>query len=153
MIYFAYGSNMCAKLLAERLAREGHVYSDRRHATAHGFRLTFDKRSSIEPGVGYANIQPHPGARVEGTLNLLSEAAVELLDRVELVPVQYYRAPISVHDSWSGREIEAFAYFAQPDVIDSKVRPMRVYVERLLSASDILPSDYVRSLEAVECWE
>jgi len=151
MLYFAYGSNMCPERLGERLGREGHVLLDRRHATAPGFRLTFDKRSSFEEGVGYANLRPDPGACVEGTLNELSHAAMELLDRIELVPVQYRRAVIRVRDSSTGGEVQAHTYLAQADRIDPTVRPTREYINRLLGGSDVLPSDYLRVLAAVEC--
>lgn len=151
MLYFAYGSNMCGTRLAERLAREGHGYSSRRHAIAQGYRLVFDKRSSVEAWVGYANIRPHSGAQVEGTLNELSQAALELLDRIELVPVHYRRTMIRVLDGWSGNLVEAHVYLAQPDVIDPHVRPTRDYVDRLLAASDLLSPDYLRTLQTVEC--
>jgi gamma-glutamylcyclotransferase (GGCT)/AIG2-like uncharacterized protein YtfP len=142
---------MCAGLLAERLGREGHRFFARRHGTAHGYRLVFDKRSSIEAFVGYANIRQETGSCVEGTLNELDDAALALLDRIELVPSQYRRELIEVHDAATGEHVSAFAYLAQPDVIDETVRPRRDYIERLLRAADVLPPTYIRALVAVEC--
>lgn len=142
---------MCASLLAERLGREGRRFFERRHGTAHGYRLVFDKRSSIEAFVGYANIRPEPGSCVEGTLNELDDAALDLLDRIELVPSQYRRELIAVHDSATGKQVSAFAYLGQPDVIDQTVRPTRDYVDRLLRAADVLPPSYIRMLSAVAC--
>ncbi len=151
MLYFAYGSNMCAARLRERLAREGYGFSRRRRGIAHDYRLVFDKRSSFEPGVGYANIRPETGPYVEGTLNELCEASLDLLDRIELVPVQYRRATIRVRDFAAGCEVAAFTYLAQPGVIDATVRPTRAYLAHLMAAADLLSQDYVRSLAAVEC--
>lgn len=142
---------MCSASLAERLGREGHTFFARRHGTARGYRLVFDKRSSIEEYVGYANIRPNLGSCVEGTLNELDDAALALLDRIELVPSQYRRELIKVHDSATGEHVSAFAYLAQPDVIDDTVRPTRDYVERLLRAADVLPPAYIRALAAVNC--
>lgn len=142
---------MCAALLAERLGREGHRFLKRRQGTAHGYRLVFDKRSSIEPFVGYANIRKDVDSRVEGTLNELDDLALALLDRIELVPSQYRRDLIEVHDSATGEPVLAFAYLGQPDVLDDKVRPTREYVARLLRAADVLPPGYISMLMAVEC--
>lgn len=89
--YFAYGSNMNMERLRERLGREGHQLLGRRRATLHDYRLVSNKKSSLEARVGYANIEPSGASIVEGTLNEMSDAALALLDRIELVPVHYRR--------------------------------------------------------------
>ena len=150
-LYFAYGSNMDADRLTQRLAREGHALGPRRRGAAHGYRLLFNKRSSIEEGVGYANIEPCPGAVVEGTLNEVSEAGLDLLDRIELAPVHYRRATIGVFDFAAGRTVDAFAYLGQPGMLEVDVRPTRDYLAFLLRGADVLPAAYVEALARLDC--
>lgn len=150
-LYFAYGSNMDAARLTERLAREGHTLACRRRGTAAGYRLVFNKRSSLEAHVGYANIEVCPGAVVEGTLNEIDETGLALLDRIELVPVHYERTTISVFDWGCRQPIDAFAYLAQPAMLDAGVKPTRDYVAHLLGGADLLPEAYVRSLLNLDC--
>lgn len=149
--YFAYGSNMNMERLRERLGREGHQLLGRRRATLHDYRLVFNKRSSFEAGVGYANIEWSGAGLVEGTLNDMSEEALALLDRIELVPDHYRRALVHVHDWESKSAVRAWTYLAQPAMLCPKVRPTRDYIGHLLEARDVLPDHYLGSLAAVEC--
>lgn len=149
--YFAYGSNMNAERLRARLAREGHQLLGRRRATLRDYRLVFNKRSSFEAGVGYANIEPCPAAVVEGTLNDMSEEALALLDRIELVPVHYRRARLEVQDWDKGSAVLAWTYVGQPPMLCPRVRPTRDYIGHLLQAGDVLPDQYLGSLAEVEC--
>jgi gamma-glutamylcyclotransferase len=149
--YFAYGSNMNMERLRERLGREGHQLLGRRRATLHDYRLVFNKRSSFEAGVGYANIEPSGASLVEGTLNDMSEAALALLDRIELVPVHYRRILVQVHDWEKSSPVRAWTYLAQPDMLCPEVLPTRDYIGHLLEARDVLPDQYLGSLAEVEC--
>jgi gamma-glutamylcyclotransferase (GGCT)/AIG2-like uncharacterized protein YtfP len=153
ILYFAYGSNMCGDHLRERLAREGHALLGRRRATLRDHRLVFNKQSSLQAHVGYGNIEPAPGHVVEGTINEMSEAALELLDRIELVPHHYTRRTVTVHDWRRGTDVDAHGYFGNPRMIVAALRPTREYVERLMMARDLLPSDYIGGLARVECCE
>lgn len=153
ILYFAYGSNMCGELLRERLAREGHELFGRRRATLRDHRLVFNKQSSLQAHVGYGNIEPAPGEVVEGTINEMSEAALALLDRIELVPHHYTRRTVTVHDWERGADVAAEGYFGNPAMIVAALRPTRDYVDRLMKARDLLPGDYISGLARVECCE
>lgn len=149
--YFAYGSNMNMERLRERLGREGHQLLGRRRATLHDYRLVFNKRSSLEARVGYANIEPSDASIVEGTLNEMSDAALALLDRIELVPVHYRRVRVAVHDWGQASTTLAWTYLAQPAMLCPEVLPTREYIGQLLQARDVLPDHYLGSLAEVEC--
>ncbi len=62
--YFAYGANMSARQLAKRLRCSDVTALKRRAAVLPDYRLTFDKLSSSDPTIGYANIVPDPGDTV-----------------------------------------------------------------------------------------
>lgn len=151
ILYFAYGSNMNMERLCERLGREGHQLLDRRRATLHDYRLVFNKRSSLEAQVGYANIEPSISGVVEGTLNEMSEAALALLDRIELVPHHYRRVPVQVHDWGRASTVLAWTYLGQPAMLCPEVRPTRDYIGHLLRAGDVLPAHYLGRLAEVDC--
>ena len=151
--YFAYGSNMSALRLSERLVKRGEVLIERQHATLYGYRLTFDKVSSTKAWEGFANIVPDLGGRVEGTINMLSEGGLQVLDRVELVPHHYHRRYVTVHETRTEKKILAATYIANPEMIRSELRPTKEYLIHLLQAADVLSSDYAALLRKIECEE
>lgn len=150
--YFAYGSNMNSSRLSERLSRSGQTLMDRRHGSLAGYRLTFDKVSSLQDWVGYANIVPDATSLVEGTLNAMSPQALETLDAVELVPHHYQRVLLPVRDAASGQIVQAHTYIANPRMVRQNLKPTRDYIGHLLAAADLLPPGYLASLKQVECW-
>ncbi len=152
LYYFAYGSNMNATRLAERLARCGERLLERRCSTLEGYRLAFDKVSSQQDWVGYANVVPATGCRVEGTLNAMSPKAIETLDAIELVPHHYHRVRVLVRDAATGTRLAAFTYVANPGMVRPNLKPTRDYIEHLLAGADVLPGSYLDALRSVECW-
>jgi cation transport regulator ChaC len=150
-LYFAYGSNMDAATLARRLGRQSANCLRRRRALLQDHRLVFNKVSSTDPAVGYANIVRLEGQCVEGVLNELPEADLVRLDRVERVPEHYVRTLLTVYDSADARAVAAHVYTAQPAWIRPELRPLRSYVDTLLGGSDVLSQDYVTPLRAVLC--
>lgn len=90
-LYFAYGANMNAEVLARRLMRESASFR-RRRGVLMNHRLVFNKLSSTDPVVGYANVVACPGECVEGLLNELDDGALAQLDAIELVPHHYIRS-------------------------------------------------------------
>ncbi|KVN30789.1 hypothetical protein WJ63_08475 [Burkholderia pyrrocinia] len=150
--YFAYGSNMSRSRLAERLARHGETLLERRAAILDGYRLAFNKVSSKHDWIGFANIVPAAGARVEGTLNAISPHALDVLDSIELVPHHYLRTGVLATDALTGAPIAAFAYVANPEMVRPNLKPTRDYLAHLLAADDILPMTYLDDVRAVECW-
>ncbi|QUP56933.1 gamma-glutamylcyclotransferase (plasmid) [Ralstonia syzygii] len=150
--YFAYGSNMSRSRLTERLSRYGEGLLERRPGVLDGYRLAFNKVSSQHDWVGFANIVPMVGARVEGTLNAMHPRALDALDAIELVPHHYRRASVLVTDAATGALVPAFTYVANPDMVRPNLKPTRDYLAHLLAADDVLPVTYLDDVRAVECW-
>lgn len=151
VLYFAYGSNMNEGRLRERLSRSGQDLLERRCAALEGYRLAFDKVSSQQGWVGFANIVPCPDGRVEGTLNAMRPAALDALDAIELVPHHYHRRRVLVRDA-TGVILPALTYVAHPDMVRANLKPTRDYIDHLLAGGDILPGEYLELLRGVECW-
>lgn len=150
--YFAYGSNMSAARLSERLSRFGEALIERWPGIVEGYRLTFNKVSSRQDWVGFANIEAAADCRVEGTLNAMSARALDALDSIELVPLHYRRAGVLVRDRATGRLTLAVTYVANPAMVRPNLRPTRDYLDHLLAAADVLPRAYLDHVRAVECW-
>jgi gamma-glutamylcyclotransferase len=152
VLYFAYGSNMNQTRLAQRLGRCGESVLRRSGGILDGWRLTFDKVSSRNDRVGFANIMPQPGLRVVGTLNAVKPPALDMLDMIELVPDHYRRILLPIQELESGAMVSAHAYVANPAMVRPNLRPTRDYIDHLLAAADLLPGSYLEALRAVECW-
>lgn len=149
-LYFAYGANMDADILAHRVERDGAAFR-RRRGILMNYRLAFNKVSSTDPTVGYANVMAAPGRRVEGLLNELDDTALARLDAIELVPHHYTRSRLEVYDSMRAEPVLADVYTATPDWMRPALRPLRSYLNRLLHGADLLSAEYVSELRAVAC--
>jgi gamma-glutamylcyclotransferase len=147
--YFAYGANMSADVLARRMRRDSVAFQ-RRRAVLADHRLVFDKVSSTDPAVGYANVLPATGHRVEGILNEFDEHGLAQLDAIELVPHHYRRLQMTVRDD-NGLMVSAHVYMANTPWIRQGLRPLRSYLEIMLAGADLLSPDYVASLRSVRC--
>jgi gamma-glutamylcyclotransferase len=149
--YFAYGSNMDAPRLRERLRRGDESLAERRHCILERYRLAFDKVSSKDDRIGFANIVADAKGRVEGTLNVVSARGLDILDAVELVPHHYTRDYVFVRDPASGDLIRAATYIANPRMIRPNLLPDRAYLAYLLAAADVLSPAYIAELFATKC--
>jgi len=149
-LYFAYGSNMSAAVLARRLEREPASFR-RRRGVLTDYKLAFNKVSSTNPIIGYANVVPARGHRVEGILNELDASALARLDAIELVPHHYTRSQVTVTDGNSGSEVPAEIYTAQPAWIRPELIPLRSYLETLLGGDDLLSVEYLAPLRVMQC--
>ena len=149
-LYFAYGANMSADVLARRMRRDSATFN-RRRAVLADHRLVFDKVSSTDAAVGYANVVPAGGDLVEGILNEFDDRALAELDAIELVPHHYLRKQILVNDSSSGTLVVAHIYTANPSWVRSGLKPLRSYLEILLAGADLLSPDYAAALQSVAC--
>ncbi|CAM5770671.1 gamma-glutamylcyclotransferase [Labrys miyagiensis] len=152
--YFAYGSNMDpARLITARLQPAGIACSRRILGRLEGWTLVFDKPSVYFPGASAANIAIASGAHVLGTLNLMPEAGLEVLDRYENVAAGHYeRMSVTVHSPDTGDDVAAITYIAR-NFLDGTLRPRAAYLAHLLAGSDLLPAAYVEELRAVEVHE
>src|SRR5437588_10840511 len=85
--YFAYASNLCRAIFAERRGMRALVA---RRARLDGYQLRFDL--PIGPGErGVASVEPETGAHVWGAAYLLARDDCDRLDRTEGVHVGVYR--------------------------------------------------------------
>ncbi|HZX87455.1 MAG TPA: gamma-glutamylcyclotransferase family protein [Reyranella sp.] len=149
LLYFAYGSNMSAGVLAQRLPRHDGAPFRRRRAVLADHKLMFHKVSSTDPAVGYADVVPQPGQQVEGILVELGRVELQRLDEIELVPHHYARREVEVLDC--DGVVAAHVYTAQPGWIRPAIRPLRAYLDNLLGGADLLSPGYVAALRAVPC--
>jgi len=136
-LYFAYGSNLDARRIRERVSSARRVCT----AWASGRRLIFGKRG--RDGSGKATLVSDPEARVWGVLYAMVTAHWELLDRFE---PGYARVAIAVTTE-RGESVDATTYVA-PQTLDDPVAfawYKRLVVEAARDQG--LPAHYVASLE------
>lgn len=148
--YFAYGSNLSrTRLETDRLKPAGVSLSDRRLGRLFGYELVFNKPSVYFPDAGAGNIQQSDRASTFGTLNLMPEVGLDILDHYEGVASgQYERLEISVLDVENNQHINAVTYIAHNN-LNAGLRPRRRYLAYLLEGQDLLPADYAAQLAAI----
>ena len=83
ILYFAYGSNMSAARMKQRLGWE----APRRGATLRDFQLVFDQAGFNDPSWSPANIRSEQGGLVEGMVYEVEEKDLKILDGYE----KYYQ--------------------------------------------------------------
>jgi cation transport regulator ChaC len=141
--YFAYGSNMSARTMAERAPRASLLG----RARLDGFRLEFLRRS-IRWQAGVADIVEADGEEVWGVLWEIADSDGALLDEKEGAGWAYRRRKVEVSLE-DGRQVGAVAY----EVISkepAEVPPRPDYVALLVEAAREagLPPSWVAALEA-----
>ncbi|TXL79509.1 gamma-glutamylcyclotransferase [Vineibacter terrae] len=147
--YFAYGSNMDPNRLKLRCTDKGVPVLERVAGHLHGWRLAFNKQRRDRPGEGAANVMPDPAGLVEGTLNRMPPAGLDLLDVDEGVSSgQYARRAVQVMRLDTRQPLDAVMYVALPAVVAGGLRPPRWYLEHLLAGRDLLSAAYHASLAA-----
>jgi cation transport regulator ChaC len=143
--YFAYGSNMSAARMLERLSPEGVAMGRRVGGRLDGWTLTFDKVARRPEGSGTGNIVPAAGGLVYGTLNELPAAGFDVLDRFEGVAAGHYeRRHVPVRRADTGETVEAITYVALR--VGPGLKPTRAYLAHLLAGRDLLPAGYWEEL-------
>ncbi len=144
--YFAYGSNMSAARMHERLKPKGVAMGRRVGGRLDGWRLAFDKIARTPAGAGAGNIVATPGASVHGTLNELPLAGFDVLDIFEGVAGGHYeRRTVPVVRAETGETVEAITYVAL--LVGERLKPTREYLAHLLAGRDLLPADYWAKLK------
>ena len=83
ILYFAYGSNISAARMKQRLGWE----APRRAATLRDFQLVFDQAGFNDPSWSPANIRSEQGGLVEGMVYEVEEKDLKILDGYE----KYYQ--------------------------------------------------------------
>ena len=139
--YFAFGSNMSAQRMHERLGwsplRSGAILPD--------YEMIFNKHSNDG---GKANIMSSPGNIVEGILYSVNEEDLVILDKYEGVSSkQYKRYKIEVRDN-NKNSIPAVAYKA---LNTGKVSaPTEEYLNYILEGKEFLSPRYYTKLKFTE---
>ena len=141
MRYFAYGSNMNP----ERMIERGVSFTSRERAVLEGWRLKFNKVSSINAREGYANIERDDNSVVEGILYTIEDKDIEKLDTFEGYPKHYNRVVLKVKKD-NGEEVEALVYIANPDKVKDGLKPSKEYLNHLLRGCDLLSENYCNML-------
>jgi len=143
--YFAYGSNMDP----DRMNKRGVKFSSRKWALLRGYKLEFNKVSSLNPKEGYANIVVDKESTVEGILYEIEKSDLLKLDRWEGVPTHYKRIVVKVRLK-DGKIVEAFTYVANPQKVKNGLRPSKAYLSHLLKGCDLLSKEYCKWLKSQE---
>ena len=138
--YFAYGSNMSARRIRNRLG-----WSPSRIAvTLKDHLLAFNKQSNDG---GKANIKFSPGDEVEGILYFVKEIDLLTLDGYEgVIEKEYNRQEFEVMDLFK-RKMSAVAYVALNTGAES--RPTIEYLNYLLEGEHLLSKEYISRLEEI----
>ena len=143
--YFAYGSNMHPRQMAERCARPAVVCA----ACLQGYRLAFYGRNRVWDG-GMETVVQSPGQQVWGVLYelLFSDAAsLDVWCNVRLDGGgAYFHFPVPLLDA-AGRGHTAVLY--KKDVLGPEVPPSSEYLDHILAgaAANGLPQAYLARLK------
>jgi gamma-glutamylcyclotransferase (GGCT)/AIG2-like uncharacterized protein YtfP len=134
MTYFAYGSNMCPKQMAERCPG-GQAIGP---AALHNWRFLINIRT-------YATIEAKLQSTTHGVLWTLTKKHIANLDKYEAVEEEmYYKKKLKVFRG--GKPTEALVYI---DPVCEKGLPDTIYMKNILNGAKFfnLPKDYISELE------
>lgn len=146
--YFAYGSNMNPRRMADR----GMRFVAAEPGCLSGWRLHFNKRARGKTGVAYANIMPVAGHSVEGVLyQLVDRDEIRRMDPFEGYPELYRRQLMDIDRGDGGRVVSAWVYVATPAWQQEGLLPERHYLNHLLAGRPWLSPDYYRALRSCPC--
>ena len=139
--YFAFGSNMSAQRMRERLGWS----PSRSGVILHDYEMIFNKHSNDG---GKANIMYSPGNLVEGILYSVNEEDLLILDKYEGVATkQYKRHDIEVQNN-KKKSVSAVAYKA---LNTGKVSaPTEEYLNYILEGKEFLSPGYFTKLNSTE---
>lgn len=144
--YFAYGSNMNAA----RVKKRQMPFSSFESGVLEGYRLVFNKRSTIYPGAASANIESNPDDKVEGLLYALEDdQGIEAMDPFEGYPVRYDRTLVSIQTA--GSTVQSWVYIANQTYIAEGLRPASWYLNHLLAGELYLSRPYFEKLSLIDC--
>src|SRR5882672_11448732 len=122
MLYFAYGSNMCAGRLGGRVSSAVFV----RIATLPKHSFRFHKRSTDRSAKGDAFETGDPSDSVWGAIFEIDETEKSTLDEAEGLGRGYEEKVVTVFDE-NQQEHQVSLYFADANSIDNTLRPYSWY--------------------------
>lgn len=147
MLYFAYGSNMCAGRLRGRVASAQFSFV----AQLPRYILRFHKRHKDGSGKGNAYCTGDTKDSIWGVVFEIRDDERPALDTAEGLGLGYYHATVTVIDP-QGKPHEVFAYVAFPDKIDESLRPYGWYKRFVLDGARQynLPAEYIQTIESTQ---
>src|SRR6266436_5956917 len=146
MLYFAYGSNMCAGRLRGRVPSA----TFERIAKLVGHSFQFHKRSTDGSGKGDAFESGNPLDNVWGVIFDIDDRQKPTLDEAEGRGAGYEEKTASVFDK-GGQEHRVTLYFAVGNSIDNRLRPYSWYKRFVVDGArqHTLPNEYLDVIAAM----
>ncbi len=140
ILYFAYGSNMSAARMKQRLGWE----APRRAATLKDFQLVFDQAGFNDPSWSPANIRSEQGGLVEGMVYEVEEKDLKILDGYEKY---YQRLEVKVMEV-KGKNLDAVTYLSKKS--RGEKPPTQEYLNFLLEGKSFLSREYFDELSRIQ---
>ena len=140
ILYFAYGSNMSAARMKQRLGWE----APRRAASLKDFQLVFDQEGFNSPSWSPANIRSEQGGLVEGMVYEVEEKDLKILDGYEKY---YQRLEVKVMAAQE-KKMDAVTYLSKKSRGDKP--PTQEYLNFLLEGKSFLSKEYFDELSRIQ---
>jgi len=140
ILYFAYGSNMSAARMKQRLGWE----APRRVATLRDFQLVFDQAGFNDPSWSPANIRSDHGGLVEGIVYEVEEKDLKILDGYEKY---YQRLEVKVMAAQE-KILDAVTYLSKKPLGEKP--PTQEYLNFLLEGKSFLSREYFDELSRIQ---
>ena len=140
ILYFAYGSNMSAARMKQRLGWE----APRRAATLKDFQLVFDQAGFNDPSWSPANIRSEKGGLVEGMVYEVEEKDLKILDGYEKY---YQRLEVKVMAAQE-KKLDAVTYLSKKS--RGEKPPTQEYLNFLLEGKSFLSREYFDELSRIQ---
>ena len=140
ILYFAYGSNMSAARMKQRLGWE----ASRRAATLINFHLVFDQAGFNDPSWSPANIRSEQGGLVEGMVYEVEEKDLKILDGYEKY---YQRLEVKVMAA-KEKKLDAVTYLSKKS--RGEKPPTQEYLNFLLEGKSFLSREYFDELSRIQ---
>ena len=140
ILYFAYGSNMSAARMKQRLGSE----TPNRAATLKDFQLVFDQAGFNAPSWSPANIRSEQGSLVEGMIYEVEEKDFKILDGYEKF---YQRLEVKVMAAQK-EKLDAVTYLSKKS--RGEKPPTQEYLNFLLEGKSFLSREYFDELSQIQ---
>ena len=140
ILYFAYGSNMNAARMKQRLGWE----APRRAASLRDFQLVFDQAGFNDPSWSPANIRSEQGGLVEGVVYEVEEKDLNILDGYEKY---YQRLGVKVMAAQE-KKLDAVIYLSKKS--RGEKPPTQEYLNFLLEGKSFLSREYFAKLSRIQ---
>ena len=140
ILYFAYGSNMSADRMKQRLGWD----APRRASTLRDFQLVFDQAGFNDSSWSPANIRSDQGGLVEGIVYEVEEKELKILDGYEKY---YQRLEVKVMAAQE-KILDAVTYLSKKS--RGEKPPTQEYLNFLLEGKSFLSREYFDELSRIQ---